>query len=179
MSGVIEKLDALGLTLREFCAPSANYVSYVQVGNLLMISGQICERDGLAGPCGTLGAGLSSAQGYDAARDAALGVLTQIHSAVQGDFSRVKRIVRLGVFIASTSEFAAHSEVANGASDLIVAVFGAAIGKHARTSVGVAALPAGVAVEVDAIVCLGKSVSRSSLFARLPRQTRVGVPDHA
>jgi enamine deaminase RidA (YjgF/YER057c/UK114 family) len=152
MNSIMEKLQALGLTLPAITAPSANYVSSVRFGQFLMISGQICEQNGLPGPRGHLGAELSNAQGYDAARHAALGLLAQINTAVAGDFSRVARIVRLGVFIASTSDFTAHSEVADGASDLLVCLFGVQIGKHARTSVGVAALPVGVAVEIDALI---------------------------
>jgi enamine deaminase RidA (YjgF/YER057c/UK114 family) len=158
MSALAKKLAGLGLSLPPQSAPSANYVSQVQFGNLLMISGQICEQDGVPGPCGRLGAELSSEQGYAAARLAALGLLTQIDAAVAGDLTRVRRIVRLGVFIASTADFGAHSQVANGASDLLVAVFGAETGKHARTSVGVIALPVGVAVEVDALIELHADV---------------------
>ena len=152
MSNIAQKLAGLGLSLPARSLPSANYVGHVRVANLLMISGQICQQDGVPGPCGVLGADLSRAQGYAAARLAALGLLAQIDAATEGDLSRVRRIVRLGVFIASTSDFEAHSEVADGASDLLVAVFGADVGKHARTSVGVAALPVGVAVEVDALI---------------------------
>ena len=152
MSEMTKRLALLSLTLPPQSAPSANYVSQVSFGNWLMISGQICELNGVPGPCGFLGASLTIKQGYDAARLAALGLLAQINFAVAGDLTRVRRIVRLGVFIASTSDFRAHSEVANGASDLLVAVFGAEVGKHARTSVGVAALPVGVAVEVEALI---------------------------
>lgn len=152
MSGIVQKLAGLGLSLPARSTPSANYVGHVQLGNLLIISGQICEQGGVPGPCGVLGADLSNAQGYAAAQLAALGLLAQIDAATEGDLSRVRRIVRLGVFIASAANFKAHSEVADGASDLLVAVFGVDVGKHTRTSVGVAALPVGVAVEVEAMI---------------------------
>ncbi len=153
MISVQQKLAQLGLALPEADAPSANYVASVQVGNLLMISGQICMKNGAPGPCGHLGASISVAEGFLAAQSAALGLLAQALHAVHGDATRIERVMRLGVFIASTPEFTQHSEVANGASDVLTAVFGE-IGRHARTSVGVAALPAGVAVELDAMIAI-------------------------
>jgi len=140
-----------GHTLPATRPPVANYLSTTRAGNLLFIAGQIAQRDGEPAGIGRLGAALSVAEGREAAALAALGLLAQIDAVVEGDAGRVKRILRLGVFIAAEPSFDEHSQVANGASDLLVAIFGD-IGRHARTAVGVSSLPAGVAVEIDAIV---------------------------
>ncbi|MEY9833022.1 enamine deaminase RidA (YjgF/YER057c/UK114 family) [Sinorhizobium fredii] len=134
----------------EASAPAANYVSTVRTGNLLVISGQISVRND-AVLMGIVGAGVSVEEGRLAAECAAIGVLSQIAAATDGSLAAIRRIVRLGVFIASAPDFAEQSQVANGASDLFVEVFGDA-GRHARAAVGVAALPAGATVEVDALV---------------------------
>jgi len=110
---------------------------------------QLPEASGPA--VGRLGAELTVEQGQAAAAAAALSLLAQIDRLVEGDVARVKRIARLGIFVAATADFTQHPLVGNGASDLIVAVLGEA-GRHARTTVGVASLPRGAAVEVDAIV---------------------------
>lgn len=146
---IAEKVAALGHTLAEPAAPAANYVSVVRVGSLLFIAGQIGSHDGA--PAGRLGAELDVEQGKLAAQASCLGVLAQIAAATGDKISAVRRIARLGVFVAATAEFTEHPEVANGASDLMAAVFGDA-GKHARVAVGVRSLPRGAAVEVDAIV---------------------------
>ena len=131
-------------------APAANYVPFVRAGDLLYISGQIA-KPGAAAVRGLLGETVTPEQGYAAAQGAALCVLAQMAAAVGDDLARVVRVVKLGVFIAATPQFNGQSQVANGASDVLVAVLGDA-GKHARTSVGVASLPLGAAVEVDAVV---------------------------
>jgi enamine deaminase RidA (YjgF/YER057c/UK114 family) len=147
------RVAELGLTLEPASVPAANYVPFVQDGNLLFISGQISRERGKAAYVGRLGDTISDDDGVAAARLAALGVLSQIAAATGDRLDRVGRVMRLGVFVASTPEFDRQSAIANGASDLMVQVFGDA-GRHARAAVGVASLPSGVAVEVDAIVSL-------------------------
>lgn len=147
------RVAELGLTLESAAAPAANYVSFVQDGNLLYISGQISRKGNQPAYLGRLGDNLSDDDGIEAARLSALGVLSQIAAATGDQLNRVARVVRLGVFVASTPEFNRQSAIANGASDLMVQVFGD-VGRHARSAVGVASLPAGVAVEVEAVVSL-------------------------
>jgi len=144
-------LAALGHTLPKPSAPAANYVSTATAGNLLFVSGQISLPDLDPAFGGHLGADLDVAQGKRAAEAAGLAVLAQIAAATGDRLDKVRRVVRLGVFVASAPGFTRQPEVANGASDLIAAVFGEA-GRHARAAVGVAALPRGAAVEVEAIV---------------------------
>jgi enamine deaminase RidA (YjgF/YER057c/UK114 family) len=148
---IAEKLKSLGHTLPVAAAPVANYVPFVQSGNLLYVSGQISQENGAPAVLGHLGRNLSVEDGKRAATLSALNVIAQIDAAVGGDLSKVKRIIKLGVFVASTPEFTEQPQVANGASDLFVAVFGDA-GRHARAAVGVSALPRGVSVEIDAVV---------------------------
>jgi enamine deaminase RidA (YjgF/YER057c/UK114 family) len=147
------RVAELGITLESAAAPAANYVPFVQDGSLLFISGQISRKDGKPAYVGRLGDNISDNEGVQAARLAALGILSQLAAATGDRLDRVARIVRLGVFVASTPEFNRQSAIANGASDLMVEVFGDA-GRHARAAVGVASLPSGVAVEVEAVVSL-------------------------
>ncbi|ACP22766.1 putative transcriptional regulator (plasmid) [Sinorhizobium fredii NGR234] len=147
---IAARLSALGHALPVPSRPAANYVSTVRTGNLLAVSGQIsARRDDIF--TGSVGAGVTIEEGRIAAECAAINVLSQIAAATDGSLAAVRRVVRLGVFIASSPDFAEQSLVANGASDLFVNVFGEA-GRHARAAVGVAALPAGATVEVDALV---------------------------
>lgn len=150
---IANKLASLGFTLPKTSTPAANYVSAVREGNLLSVSGQISHIEGIASVTGSLGGTLDVEDGQKAAQIAALNVLAQIANACGGELSAVKRIVRLGVFIACDPSFSQFPQVANGASDLMVEVFGDA-GRHSRAAVGVAALPRGVAVEVDALIAL-------------------------
>jgi enamine deaminase RidA (YjgF/YER057c/UK114 family) len=143
---IAARLQRLGHRLPEASAPAANYVPVTRIGDLAFISGQVS-----AGVTGRVGADLAVEQGQAAAASAALSLLAQIDRLVEGDVTRVKRVARLGIFVAATPEFTQHPLVGNGASDLIVAVLGEA-GRHARTTVGVASLPRGAAVEVEAIV---------------------------
>ena len=143
------KLAELGLALPQAAAPVASYVPAVEAGGLLHISGQLPFKDG-AVMTGRLGADKDLAYGQEAAQRCALMLVAQIKAAL-GDLSRVKRIVKLGVFINSAGDFTDQPKVANGASDLMVDLFGDA-GKHARSAVGVPVLPLGAAVEIDAIV---------------------------
>ena len=149
---ITAKLAELGLDLPTPAAPVAAYVPVVEQGGLLHISGQLPFRDGTL-VTGRLGADLDEASGYDAARLCALMITAQVGKAVGGDWSRVERIVKLGVFVNSTPDFTAQPKVANGASELMESLFGEA-GRHARSAVGVAALPLGAAVEIDAIVAV-------------------------
>lgn len=147
-----QRLDALGIVLPEAAAPVASYVPVVVTGGMAHVSGQISfDRDG-ALIRGRLGADMDVAAGQAAAGRCALMVLAQLRAAL-GSLDRVERIVKLGVFVQCTPEFTDQPEVANGASDLMVKLFGDA-GRHARAAVGVPALPRGVAVEVDAVVAI-------------------------
>lgn len=150
-NSIAEKVESLGYRLPPVSAPAGSYVSTTSVGNLLFVAGQIGMQDGKPAFLGRLGAELDVEQGRQAARAAGLGVLAQIAAATNGRISAVRRVAKLGVFVASAPEFTQQPEMANGASDLITAVFGEC-GRHARAAVGVAALPRSVAVEVDAIV---------------------------
>ena len=150
MSTIKERLEALGLTLPKAAAPVANYVPFVHTGNLVVISGQVCfGADGKLIAKGKLGVNVSLEQGVAAARGCAINLLAQARAAV-GDLDKVSRVVRLGGFINSAPDFLDGPKVLNGASDLMVAVFGDK-GRHARTTVGVASLPADAAVEVEGI----------------------------
>ncbi|MDH3737993.1 MAG: RidA family protein [Alphaproteobacteria bacterium] len=151
MAGTIDKrLNELGIELPPANAPAGNYVPFVRTGNLLFISGQIPMVDGKPGFIGTLGAALTVDDGAAAARACGLSILAQVREALDGDLDRVVRCVKLSGFVASTPDFGDQPKVVNGASDLMVDVFGEA-GRHARAAVGMASLPLGVAVEVEAI----------------------------
>ena len=150
------KLAELGLTLPQAAAPVAAYVPVVVVpdgngGGLAHVSGQLPFINGQL-VTGRLGEDVSQEQGYDAARACGLMILAQLKAAL-GSLSRIERVVKLGAFISSTGSFTDQPKVANGASELMAAVFGDA-GKHARSAVGVPVLPLGAAVEVDAIVAV-------------------------
>jgi enamine deaminase RidA (YjgF/YER057c/UK114 family) len=149
MTGRIEtRLNELGITLPSPPAPVASYVPTVLSGHLLFLSGQIpAAADGLK-YVGTVGKELTVEDGKAAARLCAVNLLAQVKAACGLD--AVKRCVKLSVFVNAVPGFSQHPEVANGASDLMVAVFGEA-GKHTRSAVGAASLPRGVAVEVEAI----------------------------
>ncbi len=151
MSDTIEtRLAGLGISLPDTAPPVAgNYVAYVVTGNLVHISGQISQRDGNL-ICGKLGAGMDLAQGADAAKACAVSLLTQLKFACDGDFSRLVRVVKLNAFVNSAPDFTDQPKVVNGASDFLVEVLGDS-GRHARSAVGVAALPLGVAVEIDGV----------------------------
>lgn len=147
---VEKKLQELGIALQEPRAPMANYVPFVRTGDLLHVSGQIClDGDGKLVAKGRLGDDVSVDAGQKAARVCAINLLAQVKAAL-GDLDKVKRVVRLGGFINSAAGFTEGPKVMNGASDLMVAVFGDK-GKHARSTVGVAALPADAAVEVEGL----------------------------
>ncbi|QFS84321.1 Endoribonuclease L-PSP [Roseivivax sp. THAF40] len=150
MSNPIEtRLSDLGLSLPDAPAPAANYVPFVQSGNMLYVSGQISQTaGGLA--LGKLGADMDVAAGAEAAKSCALSLIAQARAACDGDLTRIARVVKLTGFVNSTADFTDQPKVINGASDLMVAVFGDA-GRHARSAVSAASLPLGVAVEIEAI----------------------------
>jgi enamine deaminase RidA (YjgF/YER057c/UK114 family) len=151
MSGRVEKLLAdKKIELPKAAAPVANYVPVVIAGNLAFVSGQVTVWNGEFKFVGKLGQEFDVAQGQQAARLCGLNVIAQLKAALDGDLDRVKRCVKLGVFVNSTDGFTDQPKVANGVSDLIVEVFGDA-GKHARFAVGSNVLPLNVAVEVDAV----------------------------
>src|SRR3974390_818778 len=148
MAEIEKKLAELGPTLSTPAAPVANYVGLVRSGNLLVVSGQLCfGADGKLVAAGKLGAGVSAEDGQKAARACAINLLAQLKLAL-GDLDKVVRVVRLGGFINSAPTFLDGPKVMNGASDLMVNVFGEK-GRHARTTVGVAVLPMDAAVEVE------------------------------
>jgi enamine deaminase RidA (YjgF/YER057c/UK114 family) len=151
MAGTVEKkLAAQGIVLHEPPSPVANYVGFVRTGNLLFISGQVCfDPQGKLIAKGKLGAGVTVEQGNAAARGCAINLLAQVKAAL-GDLDKVVRVVRLGGFVNSAPDFLDGPKVLNGASDLMVAAFGDK-GRHARTTVGVASLPADAAVEVEGV----------------------------
>jgi enamine deaminase RidA (YjgF/YER057c/UK114 family) len=151
MAGTIEKkLAELGIALHTPAAPVANYVGFVRTGNLLIVSGQVCfDADGKLVAKGKLGGGVSVEQGQAAAKACAINLIAQAKAAL-GELDKVVRVVRLGGFVNSAPDFVDGPKVLNGASDLMVAVFGDK-GRHARSTIGVAALPADAAVEVEAI----------------------------
>jgi len=151
MAGTVDKkLAELGIALPTPASPVANYIPFVRVGSLLFVSGQIClDAAGKLVAKGKLGSGVSLEDGQKAARACAINVLAQVKAAL-GDLDKVKQVARLGGFINSDPAFLDGPKVMNGASDLMVAVFGDK-GRHARTTVGVAALPGDAAVEVEGI----------------------------
>lgn len=145
------KLADLGLTLPAAAAPVAAYVPVVIAGGLAHVSGQLPFVDGKL-VTGRLGEDVTLEQGTEAAKACGLMILAQLKAAL-GSLDRIERIVKLGAFINSTASFTDQPKIANGASELMAAVFGDA-GKHARSAVGVPVLPLGAAVEIDAIVAL-------------------------
>jgi enamine deaminase RidA (YjgF/YER057c/UK114 family) len=150
MSAIEKKLGELGITLPKAAAPVANYVPFVRTGNLLVVSGQLCfDNDGKLVAKGQLGGAVTIEQGQKAARASALNCIAVAKLAL-GDLDKVKRVVRLGGFISSTPDFIDQAKVMNGASDVMVEIFGDA-GRHARSTIGVSSLPLGPAVEVEAM----------------------------
>ena len=145
------RLRAQNITLPEPAAPVAAYVPAVLAGNLLHVSGQLPFQDGSL-MTGRLGENKDVDYGYGAARACGIMLLAQINKAL-GGLGRVERIVKLGVFVNSSADFTDQPKVANGASELMEQVLGEP-GRHARSAVGVPALPLGAAVEVDAIVAV-------------------------
>ena len=150
MSNQIEKnLMDLNIVLPDAAAPAANYVPYVKSGTMLFVSGQISQNsNGLV--MGKLGSNFSLEDGYEAARLCGLALIAQVKVACNNDWNRFKKVVRLGGFVNCTQDYMDHPKIINGASDLMVKVFGDR-GIHARAAVGCSSLPLGVAVEVDGV----------------------------
>ena len=151
MSSQIEqRLNELGITLPPPGAPAGNYVPFVVVGDIAYMSGQVAREAGKMKYVGKVGRDISIEDGQAAARLCAVNLLSQLKAACGGDLDRVERCVRLSGFVNSPPDFFEHPKVVNGASDLMVQALGER-GQHARTAVGVAALPLDSAVEVEAI----------------------------
>lgn len=144
-----KKLAELGVTLPDAPAPAANYVPFVQIGDIVYVSGQISNGpDGLI--TGKLGEDLSVQDGAAAAKTCAIGLLAQVKAACGGDIDRLVRVVKLTAFVNSTADFTDQPKVVNGASDFLVEALGEA-GRHSRSAVSAASLPLGVAVEIEGI----------------------------
>ena len=151
MAGRIEsRLKELGIALPSPPAPVASYVPTVTSGNLVFVSGQITSAPEGLKYVGVVGKDLTVEDGKAAARLCAINAVAQAKAACGGDLDRIKRCVKLSVFVNAAPNFTQHPEVANGASDLLVEVFGEA-GKHARAALGAGSLPRGVACEVEAL----------------------------
>jgi enamine deaminase RidA (YjgF/YER057c/UK114 family) len=151
MSETIEKrLADLGIVIPAAAAPAANYVPFVRSGNLLFPSGQLPIKDGKLAVTGLLGRDLDTAAGQEAAKLCAINVLSQAKAAL-GDLEKIRRLVKINVYVASSPNFTEQHLVGNGASDLFAKVLGER-GKHARVAVGMAALPLNAAVEIEAIL---------------------------
>ncbi len=150
MTNAIEdRLAELGITLPDAPAPAANYVPFVQVGNLVHVSGQVPFVDGKLTP-GKLGDTMTVEEGAQIAKICAIHLLAQAKKACGGDLSRLVRVVKLVGFVNSTPDFGDQPKVINGASDFLVDVLGDA-GRHARSAVSAASLPFGVPVEIEGI----------------------------
>jgi enamine deaminase RidA (YjgF/YER057c/UK114 family) len=147
---VEKRLAELGLSLPAVPAAGGSFVGYKKVGNLVFVSGQLPMRDGQPTSVGKLGSGVSIDAAYEAAQQCALNVLAQLKLAIANDWTRFVQVVRLGGFVNCVPEFNDAPKVLNGASDLMIKVFGPA-GAHAREAVGVASLAAGVPVEIEAV----------------------------
>jgi enamine deaminase RidA (YjgF/YER057c/UK114 family) len=151
MGQIDKRLAELGIILPEAAKPVANYMPWVRTGNLVFISGQGPIEGGKVLYPGTLGKDVSLEDGAKSARLCAINVLAQIKDAVGGDLDKVKRVVKLLGFVNATADFKDHPKVINGASDLMVEVFGDK-GRHARSAVASPSLPMGISTEVEAIV---------------------------
>jgi len=144
-----QKLKELGIEIGAATPPVGNYVAAVRTGNLVFVSGVVPVRPDGTRPAGKVGAGLSVADGYEAARLCAIGLLSRLKAEV-GSLDRVRRVVKVTGYVNAAPDFTEHAQVVNGASDLLAAVFGEA-GKHARAAVGMGSLPLGVPVEVEMV----------------------------
>ena len=156
MAGLIDdRLRALGIELPTPSVPGADYVPFVRTGELVFLTGQLSQWNGERRFQGKLGHDFNIEQGRQAARLCALNLIAQLRVALSGDLDRVVQCVRVGGFVNATPYFLDHSQVINGASELLLAVFGER-GRHTRVSVGVNGLPYGVAVEVEAIFAVDR-----------------------
>ncbi len=151
MGQIDERLAELGIDIPTPAAPVANYLGWVRTGNLVFTAGQVTVKDGEFLYQGKVGAEISVEEAAKAAKLCAINIIAQVKQACDGDLDRVKRIVKLVGFVNGVPEFTDHPAVINGASDLMVEVFGDK-GKHARSAVGAGSLPINIAVEIEAIV---------------------------
>lgn len=149
MTAVTENLKKMGIVLPEVSLPAANYVPCMISGKSLFVSGQLPMEGGKPQFIGKVGREFSLEEGQACARLCTINILAHVYKVLGGDWGRISKLIRLGVFVNAPDDYIDHPKVANGASDLMVGVFGDA-GKHARFAVGVSGLPFGVAVEVDA-----------------------------
>jgi enamine deaminase RidA (YjgF/YER057c/UK114 family) len=151
MGDTIEnRLGELGVSLPAAAAPAANYVPYMSSGNLVFTAGQLPLRDGKLAVSGLLGRDVDVTAGKEAAKLCAINILAQAKAAL-GDLEKIRRLVKITVFVASSPDFTEQHLVANGASDFLVAALGER-GKHARSAVGTASLPLNAAVEIEAVI---------------------------
>ncbi len=151
MGEIDKRLSELGITIPTPAAPVANYVGWVRTGSLVFTAGQVPLKDGKFLYQGKVGKEVSVEEAIEAAKLCAINILGQVKAACDGDLDRVKRIVKLVGFVNGVPEFADHPKVVNGASDLMVAIFGDK-GKHARSAVGAGSLPLNLSVEIEAVV---------------------------
>ncbi len=147
---IADRLAALGLTLPSPAVPVASYVPWVRTGNLVFVSGQIPVVDGRIAVTGLVSVDVAMDEAQRAAQLCFMNVLAHVRTAAGGTLDTVRRVVRLGGFIAAPASFTQHAVVMNGASDLAMAIFGEA-GQHARATVGVASLPGNASVEVEGL----------------------------
>ena len=147
---ITTRLQELGITLPPLATPAAAYVPFVRTGNLVFVSGHIARRDGKPW-VGQLGLTMGTAEGQQAARAIAIDLLGTLNAAVGGDLSRVKRIVKVMSLVNSANTFTEQHLVTNGASELLVQVFGPEVGSHARSAFGVAQIPLGACVEIELV----------------------------
>ena len=150
MSTVAERLKTLGIQLPPLAIPAAAYVPFAHTGNLVFVSGHIAKRDGKPW-VGQLGLTMTTAEGQAAARAIGIDLMGTLAAACDGDLGRVRRIVKLMSLVNSTADYTEHHLVTNGASELMVQVFGPERGAHARSAFGVAQLPLGACVEIELI----------------------------
>jgi len=151
MTTVYDTLDALGLVLPDPPAPLATYSPYQSTGNLVFISGQLPMVGGSLLCSGVVPTHVAPDKARAAARMCGLNLLSILHEATGGNLNRVRQVVRLGVFVASTADFTGQPSIANGASQLMIDVFGEKIGMHARAAVGSVSLPLGAPVEIEGL----------------------------
>ena len=147
---IYDTLAKLNITLPPVAVPAAAYLPFVRTGNLVFLSGHLAKQDGKEW-VGQFGKDISVEDGKLAARNVAIDLMGTLHAATGGDLSRVKRIVKLMSLVNSTGSFTEHHLVTNGASELLVQVFGPEVGAHARSAFGVAQIPKGACVEIEMI----------------------------
>ena len=158
-STIDQRLAELGLVLPDPGSPGGNYVPYVIAGDLVFVSGQVCRKDGRIACTGKVGTDVNVEDAQKAALICALNLVSHVRVACEGDLDRVLRCVRLSGFVNSDPAFKDHPAVINGASDAMIRIFGER-GKHARTALGVAALPSDASVEIEGIFQIASSSRR-------------------